>query len=209
MTTFRPRLRALVVGAAALALVTIGAGGTLAASTTPTLYACFNANGQVSMATIPQCKLAGGGQLAQINAAGVQGPTGPQGSTGATGDTGPTGPTGPAAATWTRYSILLGSYVDVPMPGDGVEWARLQCLPPPYAPSVRVGYLGRYTPRPHQWREVAFGSVFDLGGLAFDMVAAQKERVTIDDTANGGPIKDWTFILESTGATCEMLVGIS
>jgi len=99
MRAFRPRIRALVVGAAAIALVTIGAGGTLAASTTPTLYACFNANGQVAMATIPQCKLSGGGQLAQINAAGVPGPTGPQGATGQTGPTGATGLAGPSGPT--------------------------------------------------------------------------------------------------------------
>ena len=105
MTGVRPRIRALLVGAAAIALVTIGAGGTLAASTTPVVYACFNVNGQVTMATVPQCKLSGGGQLVQINAAGVPGPTGPQGATGvqgpigATGVPGPTGPTGSTGLT--------------------------------------------------------------------------------------------------------------
>ena len=98
MSTFRPRIRALLVGAAAIALVTIGAGGTLAASTTPTVYACFNVNGQVTMATVPQCKLSGGGQLVQINAAGVPGPTGPPGAQGIAGPAGPTGPKGDAGS---------------------------------------------------------------------------------------------------------------
>ena len=83
MSAFRPRLRALVVGAAALALVAIGVGGTVAASNPPTLYACFNVNGAVAMSTTAQCKLAGGGQLATINAAGV---AGPQGDTGEADD---------------------------------------------------------------------------------------------------------------------------
>jgi hypothetical protein len=83
MIAFRPRMRALLVGAGAVALVTIGAGGTLAAST-PTVYACFNVYGQVSMSSSAQCRLPGGGQLVQINAAGVPGPTGPTGPTGAT-----------------------------------------------------------------------------------------------------------------------------
>ncbi len=95
MLAFRHRLRAIVVGAAAIASVTIGAGGTLAASTTPPVYACYNAYGQVAMASAPQCKLAGGGQLVQINTQGIPGPMGPTGAMGATGATGPTGPTGP------------------------------------------------------------------------------------------------------------------
>jgi hypothetical protein len=71
MPAFHPRVRALVVGASALALVTIGVGGTVAASNPPTLYACFNVNGAVSMSTSALCQLAGGGQLVTINAAGV------------------------------------------------------------------------------------------------------------------------------------------
>jgi hypothetical protein len=105
MTAFRPRLRALLVGAAALALVTVGAGGTLAASTTPTVYACFNANGQVAMASIAQCKLAGGGQLVAINTQGIPGPTGP---TGAQGPSGPAGPTGaPYAPTLVEWDFTV------------------------------------------------------------------------------------------------------
>ncbi len=116
MPAFRPRLRALVVGAAAIALVTIGAGGTLAASTTPTVYACYNANGQVAMAPIPQCKLSGGGQLVQINAAGIPGPAGPTGATGATGPTGPTGATGPSGPAGT----LTSAYYFMPFPTNWV-----------------------------------------------------------------------------------------
>ncbi len=120
MPAFRPRLRALVVGGAAIALVTIGAGGTLAAST-PTVWACYNANGQVAMATIPQCKLAGGGQLVQINAAGVPGPAGPQGATGltgpqgATGATGATGPAGPGTVI-TAYVDPAGALISSSVP---------------------------------------------------------------------------------------------
>lgn len=99
MSTFPPRLRALVVGACAVALVTIGAGGTLAASTAPTVWACYNAYGQVAMSSVAQCRLTGGGQLVQINAGGVPGPTGPQGPTGAEGPEGVTGPAGPVGAT--------------------------------------------------------------------------------------------------------------
>ena len=116
MPALDPRIRALLVGAAAIALVTIGAGGTLAASTTPVVYACFNVNGQVTMATVPQCKLSGGGQLVPINAAGVPGPTGPTGATGIqgpigdtgiAGPTGATGPTGPAGSTGVTGSTGL------------------------------------------------------------------------------------------------------
>ena len=101
MPAFRPRLRALLVGAAAIALVTVGAGGTLAASTTPTVYACYNANGQVAMASIPQCKLTGGGQLVSINTQGLPGPTGPTGAQGPAGPAGPTGaPDAPTRVEW-------------------------------------------------------------------------------------------------------------
>jgi hypothetical protein len=99
MSASRRRLRALLVGVAAFVLVSVAAGGTLAASTNPpTLYACFNTSGAVAMATVPQCKLTGGGQLASWSTVGVPGPTGPAGATGATGATGPTGPTGPTVS---------------------------------------------------------------------------------------------------------------
>ena len=125
MPAFRPRLRALVVGAAAVALVTIGAGGTLAAST-PTVWACFNANGQVAMATIPQCKLAGGGQLVQVNAAGVPGPMGPS---GATGPQGPTGPTGAAGAMVTEELFLTNAVFPLPVvTGPGGASITVGCL---------------------------------------------------------------------------------
>jgi hypothetical protein len=136
MTGVRPRIRALLVGAAAIALVTIGAGGTLAASTTPVVYACFNVNGQVTMATVPQCKLSGGGQLVQINAAGVPGPTGPQGATGvqgpigATGPTGstgagPTGPTGPTGVGLSSIHQVIGTRVD--LPPNGEDYSSASC----------------------------------------------------------------------------------
>jgi hypothetical protein len=86
-------LRRAVVAGAAVALLAVGAGGTLAASS-PTVYACFNVNGQVAMSTVPQCKLAGGGQLVAITSG--QGPTGPVGPSGPQGATGQAGPTGPS-----------------------------------------------------------------------------------------------------------------
>ncbi len=107
MSALHPRIRVLLISATAILLVTLGAGGTLAASTAPTVYACFNANGQVAMASVPLCRLAGGGQLVQINGQGIAGPTGPQGPIGAAGPAGPqgipgangaTGATGPAGA---------------------------------------------------------------------------------------------------------------
>ncbi len=90
--------RAAVIGATA-AIVALGAGGTLAASTPITLYACFDAYGNVRMTAVNTCRLPAGGRLVAIDAVGPTGPTGPQGATGATGATGPTGPTGPAGAT--------------------------------------------------------------------------------------------------------------
>ncbi len=82
------RIRALAVGAGAFALVAVGAGGTLAASTPTTLYACFNAYGQVSISDVNMCKLAGGGRLVAINTGGGSGGTGPTGPAGATGQVG-------------------------------------------------------------------------------------------------------------------------
>jgi hypothetical protein len=92
-----PRARVVGVGAAAVALVAVAAGGTLAASNPTTLYACYDASGNVRMADAPQCKLAGGGRLVSWSP-GVTGPTGPTGLTGnpgAPGVQGPTGATGP------------------------------------------------------------------------------------------------------------------
>ena len=85
MRSSHPRVRALVVGASALALVTIGVGGTVAASNPPTLYACFNTSGAVSMSASNICLLPGGGRLATINAAGVAGPAGATGAPGRPG----------------------------------------------------------------------------------------------------------------------------
>ena len=47
MPSFHPRVRALVVGVAAVALVAVGVGGTVAASNPTTLYACFDVYGNV------------------------------------------------------------------------------------------------------------------------------------------------------------------
>lgn len=106
MSWLRPRIRAAVVGVGAFFLVVVGAGGTLAASGPVTLYACYNAYGQVAVTDVNMCKLTGGGKLVGFNTVGPtgpQGPTGPVGPTGATGAAstvaGPIGPTGPTGAT--------------------------------------------------------------------------------------------------------------
>ena len=109
------RIRVPIVGAAAFILVAVAAGSVVAGSNPPTLYACFNTSGAVAMATIPQCKLAGGGQLVGFNTSGPTGPAGPtgaqglQGPTGPTGDTGPIGPTGAAGAAhaWSTTSTSV------------------------------------------------------------------------------------------------------
>lgn len=99
------RLRAVAAGGFAFALVAVAAGGTLAASTPVTLYACFNSYGQVAMSDVNTCKLAGGGRLVGFN---TLGPTGPQGPTGATGATGPTGSTGATGPTGPSGAAGIG-----------------------------------------------------------------------------------------------------
>ena len=118
MPAFHPRIRALVVGASAIALVAIGVGGTVAASNPPTVYACFDVNGNVRMSSSNLCQLPGGGRLVTINAAGVAGPTGatgPQGPTGATGPSGPTGPTGGSRA----WAVIDGASATI-VRGSGI-----------------------------------------------------------------------------------------
>jgi hypothetical protein len=92
------RLRPLAVGAVAIALVTVAVGGTLAASIPTTLYACYDASGNVRMSDTATCKLAGG-RLVAWSTAGVAGPSGPAGPTGPVGVRGPRGVTGPAGPT--------------------------------------------------------------------------------------------------------------
>jgi hypothetical protein len=111
MPVFHPRIRPLVVGASALALVAIGVGGTVAASNPPTLYACYDVNGNVRMSDSAICKLPGGGRLASWGTTGVPGPAGVTGATGATGATGPTGATGATGATPTTYRVEVSAVV--------------------------------------------------------------------------------------------------
>ena len=98
----------VVIGAAAI--VALGAGGALAASNPPTLYACYDVYGNVRVSDKAMCKLPGGGRLAVINAAGIAGPVGATGATGLTGSTGltgPTGATGSTAAATTTYGKVI------------------------------------------------------------------------------------------------------
>jgi hypothetical protein len=112
MPAFRPRIRALAVGVGAFALVAVGVGGTVAASNPATLYACYDAYGNVRMGDTAQCKLPGGGRLVNWSTVGVPGPTGATGATGPTGPTGPTGAPGAGAAT-NLVHVVFGATADV------------------------------------------------------------------------------------------------
>ncbi|MCU0505764.1 MAG: hypothetical protein MUE82_08330 [Chloroflexi bacterium] len=118
MPASRPRLRAAAVGVSVFALVAVGAGGTFAASNPATLYACYDAYGNVRMGDTAQCKLPGGGRLVSWGSVGATGPTGPAGPIGPIGATGPTGPTGPAGAS--GYEVVSANGVDGPPLGPGV-----------------------------------------------------------------------------------------
>jgi hypothetical protein len=112
MSPFHPRIRALAVGASAIALVAIGVGGTVAASNPATLYACYDVNGNVRMSDSAICKLPGGGRLASWGTTGVPGPTGLTGATGPTGATGAQGPAGAGSGT-TLYHVAFGTTTTV------------------------------------------------------------------------------------------------
>jgi hypothetical protein len=102
MHVSRVGIRTLAVGVAVFALVAVAAGGVFAASNPATLYACYDASGNVRMADTATCKLTGGGRLVSWSTVVQPGPTGAAGATGATGPAGPTGaigPTGPGGAT--------------------------------------------------------------------------------------------------------------
>ena len=99
MPRFHPRLRAVVVGASAIALVAIGVGGTVAASNPATLYACYDVNGNVRITDANTCKLPGGGRLASWGTTGTPGPVGATGVAGVTGTTGAQGDPGVGAHT--------------------------------------------------------------------------------------------------------------
>ena len=112
MPAFRPRVRALAVGIGAFALVAVAAGGTFAASNPATLYACYDAYGNVRMGDTAQCKLPGGGRLVSW------GSVGPTGATGPAGPTGPTGPQGPAGVS--GHEVVSVFRVDGPPAQPGV-----------------------------------------------------------------------------------------
>jgi hypothetical protein len=130
--TSQALLRRTIVIGAAVALLGVGAGGTLAASTPTTLYACFNASGQVAMSDANTCKLAGGGRLVPIFAAGgptgATGPSGPQGATGPAGSTGAGGPTGSAGPS-DGWSADPGNVLVPNSEFDTTVTARIANLP--------------------------------------------------------------------------------
>ena len=151
MPAFRHRIRALAVGIGAFALVAVAAGGTFAASNPATLYACYDAYGNVRMGDTAQCKLPGGGRLVTWSTVGVAGPTGPMGPTGPTGPTGPAGPgtvltaivyddgtvgvnSVPPGATLNVVRIGSGAYT-INVTGLGTGWCPLPTFtvlgPPP------------------------------------------------------------------------------
>ena len=102
----RPRLRAAVVGISVFALAAVAAGGAFAASNPATLYACYDAYGNVRMGDTAQCKLPGGGRLVSWGTQPMPGPTGPAGATGPTGATGATGPQGVAGSLAVTVTTL-------------------------------------------------------------------------------------------------------
>jgi hypothetical protein len=102
MPAFHPRIRAVMVAVAAIALLAVAVGGTVASSNPATVYACYDVYGNVRMGDAAVCKLPGGGRLVSWATTGVPGPTG---TTGPQGATGPAGPTGPAGAG-TSASVL-------------------------------------------------------------------------------------------------------
>jgi hypothetical protein len=141
MPVSRSSVRALALGVAAVALLAVGAGGALAASNPPTVWACFNAYGQVAMSPVAQCRLAGGGQLVPINTQGIPGTPGATGPTGATGSTGPTGPTGATGILTTDvYTLLPGENGSQVLVSDGPLSAFASCLGTLAAPAPTLGF---------------------------------------------------------------------
>ncbi len=113
------RVRALAVGVGVFVVAAAAAGGTLAASNPATLYACYDAYGNVRLADIAQCKLPGGGRLVSWSTAGVPGPTGAAGPAGSTGPTGPTGPAGTGLVAIREVGGLGSNEIHVvTLPGD-------------------------------------------------------------------------------------------
>jgi hypothetical protein len=178
MPSLRPRIRALVVGAAALALLAVGVGGTFAASNPATLYACFDVNGNVRVSDKAMCQLPGGGRLASWSTAGVPGPAGVPGSTGLTGPTGVPGPTGlagpagvpgpiglagPTGATGpTGPSIVAGAIVVYaeftlpPMPAGATSQSGVAC-PTGHAISGWVNLRPIADPDTAKWVQIGGG----------------------------------------------------
>lgn len=210
MSTKLPsRLRAVVVGAAAVTLVVIGSGGAFAASNPATLYACFDANGNVRMTDINTCKLPGGGRLVSWGTSGATGPTGPtgpngptgpagllgaNGPTGATGLTGPagvgpTGPAGPAMALF-EYNGAMGA-------GATMEWITnapvgaifgLTCAQDGNSMQVR---LGSPTGTSRIWQLSDSMVAASVPGIATLPVSGKQFRpvMALGNASDGTPVK--------------------
>ena len=146
MPSFHPRIRVLGVGLAALALLAIGVGGTVAASNPPPLYICL---------------LPGGGRLVSwgsagstgpAGATGAPGPTGPTGAVGpigapgpigATGVTGPTGPTGATGAAMASSAVTVSGLDVLPnLPGFTVVVSSPPCPAGMVATNGWVSFAG-------------------------------------------------------------------
>ncbi len=208
MTSVPMSLRRAGVAVAALALVAVGAGGTLAASNPSMLYACFNASGAVAMSSSNQCKLAGGGVLAPINAAGVAGPTGATGAagpTGATGPAGPTGPTGPTGAgvatafvTWASgtggmfYNDGAGHFLLLGCSGQG---APIGSQVPVF--QVSLGAYADYSG--------STGTVQLAGGGLTSYAFSPPQTVTFTINDGSSPLV-FRVLSETQGATCDFVV---
>jgi hypothetical protein len=176
------RLRPLVVGAAAIALVAVAAGGTFAASNPATLYACYDAAGNVRMTDVGTCKLPGGGRLVSWPAAGATGPMGAPGPMGVVGPTGATGSVGPTGATGA----------DGPTGDNGAV-----------GPTGAVDLLQSYTGTigmgvPRIW-------TLNDGSDALVLLLCGPERISLITTSTTGPSRIWV----PAGATADGPEGVS
>ena len=198
MPALRHRIRALAVGVGVFALVAVAAGGTFAASNPATLYACYDAYGNVRMGDTAQCKLPSGGRLVSWSTAGVPGPTGPMGPTGATGATGPTGPAGPTGPTGpvggqgvAGYEVVQENGTAGPPPGPGIQWyAHIVHCPAGKVPTGGIGYGGVFVGATlQQWATTVMGGPVSGGWF----VALGKGDGT--EFAVGTESLQWTLIV--------------
>ncbi len=108
-------------------------------STPTTLYACYNAYGQVAVTDVNKCKLAGGGRLVAFNVTGAdrgrRAPPARPAPPDRPGRPGRAGPAGPTGCPGHQASIAYGAKSVAPMPrhrrrGSATQVATLSTLRP-------------------------------------------------------------------------------